>query len=52
VPREDLLSIAAALTGFFLWNSLQPPPPHLPTLRKVQRDQGEVMVRFLAAQHL
>jgi Phosphotransferase enzyme family len=47
VRKSDLLSVAAALAGFFLWNSLQPPPPRLVTLRAFQRSQGNVMTEWL-----
>jgi hypothetical protein len=47
VPKSDLLSVASALAGFFLWNSLQPPPPRLVTLRPFQRSQGNVITAWL-----
>ena len=51
VPKADLFSVGAALAGFFLWNSLQPPPPRLTTLREFQRNQGNVVVRWLEEGH-
>jgi aminoglycoside phosphotransferase (APT) family kinase protein len=47
VPASKLFPMAAALAGFFLWNSLQPPLPRLVTLREFQRSQGEVVIRWL-----
>jgi aminoglycoside phosphotransferase (APT) family kinase protein len=38
----------AAVTGFFVHNSLQPPPPGLPTLRAFQAAQGAVAREWLA----
>jgi hypothetical protein len=52
VPRDELIAMAVALAGFFLWNSLQPPPPRLLTLRKFQRDQGNVVMSWLKEQGL
>jgi Ser/Thr protein kinase RdoA (MazF antagonist) len=37
---EHVLPVLAALAGFFVERSLQPPPPGLPTLREFQRAQG------------
>jgi aminoglycoside phosphotransferase (APT) family kinase protein len=51
VSKADLSSVGAALAGFFLWNSLQPPPPRLTTLREFQRKQGNVVVRWLEEDH-
>ena len=39
-PAEQVLPVVAALAGFFVERSLQPPPPGLPTLREFQRAQG------------
>jgi aminoglycoside phosphotransferase (APT) family kinase protein len=47
VPEAKLFPMAVALAGFFLWNSLQPPFPRLPTLREFQRTQGDVVIRWL-----
>jgi hypothetical protein len=52
VRRSELLSMAIALAGFFLWNSLQPPPPRLVTLRSFQRRQGDVVLSWLRDQDL
>ncbi|MFF4488432.1 aminoglycoside phosphotransferase family protein [Streptomyces sp. NPDC001544] len=37
----------AALTGYFLRHSLQPPPPGIPELRAFQRAQGEAALTWL-----
>lgn len=39
-PAEQVVPVVAALAGFFVERSLQPPPPGLPTLREFQRAQG------------
>jgi aminoglycoside phosphotransferase (APT) family kinase protein len=38
----------AAIAGYFTWQSLLPPPPGLPTVRRFQAAQGEVARRWLA----
>ena len=40
-------SVLAALAGFFIWGSCQPPPPGLPTLRSFQEGQGLAAVAWL-----
>jgi Phosphotransferase enzyme family len=50
VPRSELLPMATALAGFFVWNSLQPAPPRLVTLRSFQRRQGDVVLGWLRGQ--
>ncbi|NUR89074.1 MAG: aminoglycoside phosphotransferase family protein [Nonomuraea sp.] len=40
-------AVLAALTGFFVRQSRQPPPPGLPTLRQFQADQGVVALEWL-----
>jgi Phosphotransferase enzyme family len=40
--------LLAAVAGFFIPHSLQPPPPGLPTLRGFQAAQGEVARAWLA----
>jgi hypothetical protein len=40
-------TLVAALAGFFVERSLQPPPPGLPTLRAFQAAQGEVALAWL-----
>jgi hypothetical protein len=52
VSKEALFPMAVALAGFFMWNSVQPPPPRLVTIRKFQRDQGDVVMRGLKTQDL
>jgi aminoglycoside phosphotransferase (APT) family kinase protein len=37
---EHVLPVVAALAGYFVERSVQPPPPGLPTLREFQRAQG------------
>jgi aminoglycoside phosphotransferase (APT) family kinase protein len=44
---EQLNAAIAALAGFFAVNSLRPPPPGLPTLRRFQHDQAEVTLAWL-----
>jgi hypothetical protein len=45
---DALRSCVAAVAGFFTWQSLQPPPPGLPTLRAFQATQGGVARRWVA----
>ncbi len=40
-------TLVAALAGFLIERSLQPPPPGLPTLRAFQAAQGEVALAWL-----
>jgi hypothetical protein len=40
-------AVLAALTGFFVWHSRQPPPPGLPTLREFQAAQGRTALAWL-----
>ena len=40
-------AVLAALTGFFVWQSRQPPPPGLPTLREFQAAQGRTALAWL-----
>ncbi len=49
--RVDPVAITAALVamaGFFIYQSVQPPPPGLPTLRAFQAAQGEVARAWIA----
>jgi aminoglycoside phosphotransferase (APT) family kinase protein len=46
-PDEATDSVLAALAGFFIWGSCQPPPPGLPTLRSFQEGQGLAAVAWL-----
>ena len=48
VSRESLAAVVCALAGYFTEQSLQPPPPGLPTVRQFQAAQGEVTRRWLA----
>ena len=43
-------AVTAAIAGFFTWQSLQPPPPGIPTVRAFQAAQGEVARRWLTRQ--
>ncbi|HVX43605.1 MAG TPA: phosphotransferase [Mycobacteriales bacterium] len=47
VDPGHLDAVVAALAGFFAVNSLRPPPPGLPTLRRFQHDQAEVALAWL-----
>jgi aminoglycoside phosphotransferase (APT) family kinase protein len=47
VDEGALLTLLAALTGFFVRQSLDPDPPGLPTLRAFQRAQADVALRWL-----
>lgn len=40
VRAGDVTAVLTAVTGFFMYESMQPPPPGLPTLRAFQRAQG------------
>lgn len=44
---ERVTAVLAALAGFFIRQSHQPPPPGLPTLRQFQRDQGLPALEWL-----
>lgn len=46
-PRDRLVTVAAAMTGYFLQRSTLPDPPGIPTVRSFQRAQGIVMARWL-----
>lgn len=47
VDDDALLAVVAALAGFFVRQSLEPPPPGLPTVRAFQRSQAEVALTWL-----
>lgn len=47
VEPAHLDAVIAGLAGFFAVNSVQPPPPGLPTLRQFQRDQAIVTLDWL-----
>ena len=47
VADERMTAVVAVLTGFFIWQSRQPSPPGLPTIRAFQRDQGLPAVEWL-----
>ena len=44
---EHVDAVLAALAGFFVHRSTQPPPPGLPTIREFQRAQGAESVAWL-----
>ncbi|MEU1479485.1 aminoglycoside phosphotransferase family protein [Streptomyces sp. NPDC005760] len=44
---DAVTTALAALTGYFLYHSLLPPPPGLPTLRAFQRAQGDTALTWL-----
>jgi aminoglycoside phosphotransferase len=46
-PTNGARAMLTALTGYFVEQSLRPPPPGLPTLREFQRAQGQEAVRWL-----
>lgn len=50
VDRGGLIAVLAALAGFFVRQSLDPPPPGLPTVRSFQRAQAEVALAWLLPQ--
>jgi len=47
IPDERATALVAAITGFFVWQSRQPSPPGLPTIRAFQRDQGLPALEWL-----
>lgn len=47
VDADALVSVFAALAGFFVRQSLDPAPPGLPTIRAFQRAQAEVALGWL-----
>jgi len=44
---DAVTAALAGLAGFFLRNSLLPPPPGIPTLRAFQRAQGDAALTWL-----
>jgi aminoglycoside phosphotransferase (APT) family kinase protein len=46
-PGERVDAVLAAVAGFFVYASAQPPPPGLPTLRDFQRAQGVEALAWL-----
>jgi hypothetical protein len=46
---DDITGCVAGLAGFFADNARRPAPPGLPTLRKFQQDQADVMIAWLRA---
>ena len=48
VDPDALSAVVAAIAGLFTWQSLQPPPPGIPTVRGFQAAQGVVARDWLA----
>ncbi|CAN5679932.1 hypothetical protein BH09CHL1_BH09CHL1_13240 [soil metagenome] len=46
--QADIDAAVAGLAGYFNFQSMEPPPPGIPTVRKFQRDQGVVALAWLA----
>jgi aminoglycoside phosphotransferase (APT) family kinase protein len=44
---DDVTTVLIALTGYLLRQSVQAPPPGLPTVRAFQRAQGEAALRWV-----
>ena len=47
LPEATVDAVVAALAGYFVDRSLQPPPPGLPTVRAFQRAQGVAAMDWL-----
>jgi len=47
VSDSRVTAMVAVITGFFIWQSRQPSPPGLPTIRAFQRDQGYPALEWL-----
>ena len=47
LPSRDLDVTLAALTGYFVPHSMQPPIPNLPTIREFQRAQGTAALAWM-----
>jgi aminoglycoside phosphotransferase (APT) family kinase protein len=48
VDADAVNAALAGVIGFFIWRSLEPPVPLLPTIRQFQRAQGLAAYRWLA----
>ena len=48
VDPDDIDAVLATIAAFFVFHSIEPPPPGLPTVRKFQRLQGAATVEWLA----
>ncbi|MDM7832384.1 phosphotransferase family protein [Cellulomonas edaphi] len=46
VSDDELRAGLAGLAGYFVWSSLQPPPPGIPNLRRFQAAQGMATLRW------
>jgi aminoglycoside phosphotransferase len=46
---DAVTAVLVALTGYFLYHSLLPPPPNLEKVRQFQRVQGEAALRWVDA---
>lgn len=49
VDPAAITAVVAAIAGYFIYGSLQPDPPGLPTLRAFQAAQGRVALAWLQA---
>lgn len=47
VKEDDVTTVLAGLTGYFVHGSMQPPPPGVPHVRQFQRAQGEIGLAWL-----
>jgi hypothetical protein len=47
VEPDRVTAVVAAIAGFFIQQSRQPPPPGLPTLRRFQLGQGLPALEWL-----
>ncbi|WP_156250039.1 aminoglycoside phosphotransferase family protein [Pseudactinotalea terrae] len=47
VAEDDVTTVLAGLTGYFVHGSVQPPPPGVPHVRQFQRAQGEIGLAWL-----
>lgn len=45
--QDRATAVLAGLAGYFVYSSVQPPPPGIPHVRAYQRAQGEVALRWL-----
>jgi aminoglycoside phosphotransferase (APT) family kinase protein len=48
-PRRAVLSLLSAMTGYLLWQSDEPPPANLPTVRTYQLTQARAVLPELVA---
>jgi Phosphotransferase enzyme family len=43
----DVRTLVAGISGYFMWASMQPPPPGIPTVRAFQASQARVCIAWL-----